>query len=201
VTPSYKQDGRSSCTLLIQSFHLDLVVGVVILFSPSFSTTNTRHCDPSHGASNMGRFLALSALAFAFVPSTYASLAVNYAPVTGVSQDGTCGNGITCVGSEFGNCCSTSGICGSSDGHCGDGCQPLFGLCPMSVLNKRYAEEGAALEKTGLEERALEARSTSACTSASTTAITCVASKTAVIKSSNPTNYRAFCTSWMAKYE
>ncbi|RYP49182.1 hypothetical protein DL768_005060 [Monosporascus sp. mg162] len=46
-----------------------------------------------------------------------------------VSEDGTCGgaDGVTCVGSEFGNCCSQYGWCGSSADHCGTGCQPEFG--------------------------------------------------------------------------
>ncbi|RYP08248.1 hypothetical protein DL764_001982 [Monosporascus ibericus] len=46
-----------------------------------------------------------------------------------VSEDGSCGgaDGVTCVGSEFGNCCSQYGWCGSSVDHCGTGCQPEFG--------------------------------------------------------------------------
>ncbi|RYP80080.1 hypothetical protein DL769_002654 [Monosporascus sp. CRB-8-3] len=46
-----------------------------------------------------------------------------------VSEDGSCGgaDGVTCVGSEFGNCCSQYGWCGSSADHCGTGCQPEFG--------------------------------------------------------------------------
>ncbi|KAH7061724.1 keratin-associated protein 5-4 [Paraphoma chrysanthemicola] len=48
-----------------------------------------------------------------------------------VSQDGTCGgtNGFVCKGSPFGDCCSSSGFCGSSDGHCKAGCQSKFGSC------------------------------------------------------------------------
>lgn len=30
-----------------------------------------------------------------------------------VSQDATCGDGVTCEGSAFGNCCSINGWCGS----------------------------------------------------------------------------------------
>ncbi|EEH37042.2 hypothetical protein PAAG_07460 [Paracoccidioides lutzii Pb01] len=41
----------------------------------------------------------------------------------GVSLDGTCGpkfsGNMTCVGSAFGECCSTSGFCGTSSQHCG----------------------------------------------------------------------------------
>ncbi|KAL8401304.1 hypothetical protein RB596_008205 [Gaeumannomyces avenae] len=46
-----------------------------------------------------------------------------------VSDDGTCGTGVTCMGSEFGNCCSSSGWCGSTDDYCGAGCQTPFGQC------------------------------------------------------------------------
>ncbi len=46
-----------------------------------------------------------------------------------ISVDGTCGNGVTCQGSEFGNCCSEYGYCGSGDTYCGQGCQTAFGTC------------------------------------------------------------------------
>lgn len=32
---------------------------------------------------------------------------------TNVSNDGTCGFGVTCLGSQFGDCCSQYMICGS----------------------------------------------------------------------------------------
>ncbi|KAI1213456.1 uncharacterized protein F4807DRAFT_266028 [Annulohypoxylon truncatum] len=44
-----------------------------------------------------------------------------------VSVDGNCGDGITCEGSEFGNCCSVNGWCGSTIDYCGEGCQSAFG--------------------------------------------------------------------------
>ncbi|KAH8194847.1 hypothetical protein TruAng_010980 [Truncatella angustata] len=44
-----------------------------------------------------------------------------------VSEDGDCGNGITCVGSEFGNCCSQYGYCGNTTDYCDQGCQPAWG--------------------------------------------------------------------------
>ncbi|KAK8092084.1 polysaccharide deacetylase [Apiospora hydei] len=44
-----------------------------------------------------------------------------------VSVDGDCGGDITCEGSEFGNCCSVHGWCGSTPDYCGEGCQPNFG--------------------------------------------------------------------------
>ena len=44
-----------------------------------------------------------------------------------VSEDGSCGEDTTCEGSEFGDCCSQYGWCGSSVDYCGEGCQPDFG--------------------------------------------------------------------------
>ncbi|KAI8168633.1 hypothetical protein K4K54_000550 [Colletotrichum sp. SAR 10_86] len=54
-----------------------------------------------------------------------------------VSLDGKCGTtgtsgSETCQGSTFGNCCSAYGYCGSTDLHCGTGCQSSFGTCGSS---------------------------------------------------------------------
>ncbi|KAK9419930.1 hypothetical protein SUNI508_06936 [Seiridium unicorne] len=43
-----------------------------------------------------------------------------------VSTDGQCGSsngGTVCEGSGFGDCCSSGGWCGSTEAHCGSGCQ------------------------------------------------------------------------------
>jgi peptidoglycan/xylan/chitin deacetylase (PgdA/CDA1 family) len=45
------------------------------------------------------------------------------------STNGACGNGKTCTGSTFGNCCSKYGWCGSTAAYCGTGCQKAFGSC------------------------------------------------------------------------
>ena len=47
------------------------------------------------------------------------------------SPDGTCGDKaeFTCKQSGFGECCSAYNYCGASLEHCGDGCQPEFGVC------------------------------------------------------------------------
>jgi hypothetical protein len=52
-------------------------------------------------------------------------------PAEVVSKDGICGGdlGQTCLGSEFGGCCSKYGRCGSTRLHCGCGCQSAFGQC------------------------------------------------------------------------
>ncbi|OBT44244.1 hypothetical protein VE00_05430 [Pseudogymnoascus sp. WSF 3629] len=49
-----------------------------------------------------------------------------------ISWDGLCGDegdGATCLGSGFGNCCANFGACGSDSAHCGTGCQKAFGSC------------------------------------------------------------------------
>ncbi|KAF7869719.1 hypothetical protein EAF04_004503 [Stromatinia cepivora] len=48
-----------------------------------------------------------------------------------VSEDGSCGGGEgqTCKGSSFGECCSQAGYCGGSGDYCGTGCQGDFGVC------------------------------------------------------------------------
>ncbi|KAF2198531.1 hypothetical protein GQ43DRAFT_378419, partial [Delitschia confertaspora ATCC 74209] len=50
-----------------------------------------------------------------------------------VSHDGSCGKGVTCLGSKFGSCCSKWGYCGSSKDYCGAGCQSTFGSCSGAV--------------------------------------------------------------------
>ncbi|KAL1841753.1 hypothetical protein VTJ49DRAFT_6667 [Mycothermus thermophilus] len=47
------------------------------------------------------------------------------------STDGRCGNGVNCLGSQFGRCCSQFGWCGDGDQYCPYivGCQPEFGYC------------------------------------------------------------------------
>ncbi|KAI0377233.1 hypothetical protein F5Y04DRAFT_190452 [Hypomontagnella monticulosa] len=49
---------------------------------------------------------------------------------TGTTQDGTCGgpNHYTCD-ILFGTCCSSEGVCGSEEEHCGGGCQSKYGKC------------------------------------------------------------------------
>lgn len=48
-----------------------------------------------------------------------------------VSTDGSCGGetGTTCLGSEFGDCCSPRGYCGGNASYCDAGCQASFGTC------------------------------------------------------------------------
>jgi hypothetical protein len=63
-----------------------------------------------------------------------ASTALAPAQTAGLQRtvDGNCGAGFTCLGSRFGNCCSTNGFCGKSADYCGSTCQPAFGACSDS---------------------------------------------------------------------
>ncbi|KAK1830618.1 hypothetical protein QBC39DRAFT_308574 [Podospora conica] len=47
------------------------------------------------------------------------------------STDGRCGNGVSCLGTNYGKCCSQFGWCGDGDQFCPPvvGCQPQFGEC------------------------------------------------------------------------
>ncbi|KAF1942657.1 hypothetical protein EJ02DRAFT_308073, partial [Clathrospora elynae] len=63
--------------------------------------------------------------------SSTTTLAVSTPTPGGLSPDGSCGgaNKYQCKGSSFGDCCSSSGFCGSTTGHCTAGCQTTFGTC------------------------------------------------------------------------
>ncbi|KAK3372690.1 hypothetical protein B0H63DRAFT_485467 [Podospora didyma] len=47
------------------------------------------------------------------------------------TTDGRCGNGVNCLGANFGRCCSQFGFCGDGDQYCPYivGCQSEFGYC------------------------------------------------------------------------
>ncbi|RMX98957.1 hypothetical protein D0868_09801 [Hortaea werneckii] len=53
-----------------------------------------------------------------------------------ISPNGLCGPDqdrartvYTCLGSQFGDCCSRYGFCGSTDAYCGSGCLGGYGRC------------------------------------------------------------------------
>ncbi|KAH7304502.1 hypothetical protein BKA65DRAFT_416224 [Rhexocercosporidium sp. MPI-PUGE-AT-0058] len=82
--------------------------------SSGFCGTSTGHCDAAAGCNS------------------------GFGTCTGsdsVSTDGSCGkNGKTCIGSTFGDCCSSSGFCGKTTTHCdaAAGCQSGSGTCTGS---------------------------------------------------------------------
>jgi len=63
--------------------------------------------------------------------STRTSTAPGATGTKKVTTDATCGgtNQYTCLGSSFGNCCSSAGYCGTTSAYCGTGCQSGFGNC------------------------------------------------------------------------
>ncbi|KAJ9143023.1 hypothetical protein NKR23_g6795 [Pleurostoma richardsiae] len=63
--------------------------------------------------------------------TTSARPTVSIPPGLTSSTDGSCGNGVTCLGSRFGPCCSQFGYCGDGDTFCSTiaFCQPQFGTC------------------------------------------------------------------------
>jgi hypothetical protein len=56
---------------------------------------------------------------------------------TDLSPDGTCGgtNKYKCKEFGFGDCCSSSGYCGSTTGHCTAGFQRAFGTCTSTNIS------------------------------------------------------------------
>ncbi|KAF2143645.1 carbohydrate-binding module family 18 protein [Aplosporella prunicola CBS 121167] len=79
-------------------------------------------------------FLRISSSAAEPIP------AIQYLPrVLVASPDNTCGGttGYTCVGSQAGNCCSSSGWCGKTDAYCNTsaGCQTSFGKCVSTTIS------------------------------------------------------------------
>src|SRR3569833_1273498 len=61
---------------------------------------------------------------------SWSSTATSFPPsVLETSPDGTCGNGLTCKGSSWGQCCSQHGFCGDSEAYSQTGCNPAFGTC------------------------------------------------------------------------
>ncbi len=83
----------------------------------------------------------LPAMAVVAHSNLSSEVATKVAPATGptptlkVSSDGTCGQGITCLGSSYGPCCSEHFYCGSADAYCGAKCHPDFGDCNKSGLS------------------------------------------------------------------
>lgn len=60
---------------------------------------------------------------------------------------------LTCVGSEFGSCCSQYGYCGSTPAHCDYGCQPEFGTCGAAQEDEEIIDEGETSDNEELPVR------------------------------------------------
>lgn len=63
-----------------------------------------------------------------------------------VSPDNSCGgaSGYTCPSNM--PCCSKYGWCGSSDQHCGDGCQPSYGTCTTATPPSQLPSTGGVAD-------------------------------------------------------
>ncbi|KAL1791788.1 hypothetical protein ACET3X_009539 [Alternaria dauci] len=92
------------------------------------------------------------------------------------SRDGSCGGdkGYTCVGFSTlegvkSECCSAWGYCGSSEDHCGAGCNPVYGNCP-SVSSSSASSSVAASSASEKFESASSTVVTSVSASASASA-------------------------------
>ncbi|KAK0726555.1 hypothetical protein B0T21DRAFT_350671 [Apiosordaria backusii] len=88
-------------------------------------------------------------------PTASATLTKSAAPTSSspvrlsISQDGSCGSGVTCTGSSFGNCCSPHGFCGSSADYClADGCQRAFGSCGAGAVSSAPITPGPTASVT-----------------------------------------------------
>jgi len=73
-------------------------------------------------------------------------------PSLQVSRDGLCGDGITCLGSDWGVCCSAHGFCGSSDAYCGAGCLPAYGECGEGLDESPPGKGSCAVPITGVTQ-------------------------------------------------
>ncbi|KAH7036441.1 hypothetical protein B0J12DRAFT_631921, partial [Macrophomina phaseolina] len=70
-----------------------------------------------------------------------------------ISDNGLCGqqNHKVCLGSQFGNCCSIYGYCGSTDEYCAPhNCATGFGYCSPSELFS--AEQSSGSGSSGFDE-------------------------------------------------
>ncbi|KAK1676727.1 hypothetical protein BDP55DRAFT_549903 [Colletotrichum godetiae] len=91
-----------------------------------------KHSSASGSGSSSSASDAASSSGSASASGSATSSASAVLPSTSlISTDGSCGAaaGKSCTGSTFGTCCSVYNYCGTTDGHCGTGCQPGYGSC------------------------------------------------------------------------
>lgn len=93
---------------------------------PSTTSSSTSSSSTSTVTTTSGTTSTSSTSSSASASPT-ASLPPGQTPTT----DGTCGNNKSCLGWQYGQCCSQFGYCGSSDVYCSpiSGCQASFGIC------------------------------------------------------------------------
>ncbi|OAL43995.1 hypothetical protein IQ07DRAFT_636746 [Pyrenochaeta sp. DS3sAY3a] len=95
-------------------------------------------CKSAYGSCSASNPSSTSVRTFSTLRSTRTSTSSTNRPVSTqkVSTNARCGflfnaspSGMTCLGSQWGDCCSNQSYCGSSEAYCGTGCQPGFGKC------------------------------------------------------------------------
>lgn len=106
-----------------------------------------------------------------------------------ISTDATCGTGLTCQGSTFGNCCSQAGWCGSTTDYCGTGCQSAFGTCgtTSAASTSVAAKAVSSVSSAQSSKSSATAKSSSSSASSSVKAVSSVSSVASVKSSSTST--------------
>jgi hypothetical protein len=104
------------------------------LFAAGYRAVTVGEClgDPSSNWYRAGPSGSVVPSSTASTSRTTTRTTVSVTPTrTGLSTDGTCGNGVTCAGTRWGSCCSVFGYCGVGDEFCSleNGCQPAWGSC------------------------------------------------------------------------
>ncbi|KAH6632421.1 carbohydrate-binding module family 18 protein [Chaetomium tenue] len=95
-----------------------------------------------------------------------------------VSPDGSCGTGVTCAGSRYGDCCSAHGYCGSTTDYCGDGCQGAFGNCGSGSGEPSQSPGGSititvtSIQTSVITSTVTQARATATVTQTQTSTLT-----------------------------
>ncbi|KAF2750073.1 carbohydrate-binding module family 18 protein [Sporormia fimetaria CBS 119925] len=108
-------------------------------------------------------------------------------PTLPVSHDARCGRefGLTCQGSNYGNCCSQYSYCGSSNAYCGDGCQQGFGKCDADSSSPPDPTSSTTSESSATSSTMTPPSSISE-TSSSASSLTEIAASTEVASSTSP---------------
>ncbi|KAL3425480.1 polysaccharide deacetylase [Phlyctema vagabunda] len=114
---------------------------------------------------------------------------------TGISSDGSCGPKLTCIGSEFGNCCSASGFCGRTADYCDPAvCNPLYGSCVLSSSSSSISSASASFSASA-SASASSSSSPSSSPSSSSLRSTSIASSSTILTSPSAISTTTLSTS------
>lgn len=125
-----------------------------------YLTAGTRYCVDNRDVGNPTTSTVTRPTTSTLIPPTSPSgtrsstVATPTPSVSGFTQDGRCGpqgGSQTCIGSEFGDCCSPQGWCGATDQHCGAGCILGYGLCGIGPVSSATpnATSGSSTASSG----------------------------------------------------